>query len=99
MAKMTSRRVMDQRRKNSALINITVPKEARHLIRAQALREGVSYAEMIRRAILARCGLESWPDFSDRNYLFVVYADDKESADEAIEGLQMDERKKRNHEK
>jgi hypothetical protein len=91
MATKESKRVMAQRRRDYDRISFVVDKEAKHLIRAQALREGVSSAEMIRRAILARCGLEHAPDYSSKKYKAIVSASDKESAISAIEGLQLDE--------
>jgi len=91
MAKKESKRVMEQRKRDYDRISFTIPKEARHLLRVQALREGVSSAEMIRRAILARCGLESWPDFSMPHYHTLTAAENKEDAERAINGLQLDE--------
>lgn len=91
MATKGSKRVMDQRRRDYDRISFVVDKDAKHLIRAQALREGVSSAEMIRRAILARCGLENTPNFASPHYNAVISAQDKESATRAIEGLQLDE--------
>lgn len=91
MAKMSSRRVMDQRKRDYDRIQFTIPKGASHLLKSQALREGVSSSELLRRAILDRCGLSTWPDFTKPEYNFVVAAGDKGSADEAIESLQIDE--------
>lgn len=91
MAKKESERVMQIRRRECDRISFTAPKGTKYLFRAQALREGVSSAEMMRRAILARCGLESVPSFSMPHYHAIVTATDKDSADRAIEGLQLDE--------
>jgi hypothetical protein len=91
MAKKESIRVMEQRKRACDIISFVIPKGGKYLVRAQALREGLTVAEMMRRAILARCGLESMPDFSMPHYQSIVTADDKESAERAITGLQLDE--------
>lgn len=56
-----SRRVDEHRRKNFDQIPVLVEKGGRALLRALAIRENVSVAELIRRAILARAGLKVWP--------------------------------------
>ena len=91
MAKKESKRVMAIRQRDYDRISFTTPKGLRYLVRAQALREEVSSAEMMRRAILARCGLVSIPDFSMPHYQSIVTAYNKESAEQAITGLQLDE--------
>lgn len=91
MAKKQSQRVMEQRKRDYDTIGFVIPKGGKHLLRAQALREGVTAAETMRRAILARCGLESMPDFSMPHYHSIVTAATKESAERAINGLQLDE--------
>lgn len=91
MAKQSSRRVMEQRKRDSDRVSFLIDKEGKYLLHAQARREGVSVAEMIRRAILARCGLEAMPNFSMPHYQAIVTADTRESAARAIEGLQLDE--------
>lgn len=98
MVKKESKRVMEQRKRNCDRISFVVNKDAKYLIRARALREGVSSAEMMRRAILARCGLENWPEMHEWppahgviSYNSMVNCSDKESAARAIEALQQDE--------
>ena len=98
MAKKESKRVMEQRKRNCDRISFVVNKDAKYLIRARALREGISSAELIRRAILARCGLENWPEMHEWppapgiiSYNSMVNCSDKESAARAIEALQQDE--------
>lgn len=90
-----SERVMEQRKRDYDQVSFVISKGGKYLARAQALREGVTVAEMIRRAILARCGLESMPDFTMPHYHNIVAASDKESAERAIDGLQRDEYIKR----
>jgi len=91
MATDRSERVMQQRKRDYDQISFVISKGGKYLARAQALRESVTVAEMIRRAILARCGLESMPDFKMPHYSNIVTAENKESADKAIAGLQLDE--------
>ncbi len=55
------------------------------------MREGITTAEMIRRAILARCGLSAMPDFDSPHDSQLVTGLDREGAERAIHGLQMDE--------
>lgn len=88
MAKKSSERVMRQRRRDYDRISFTVPKDIRHLIRVQALRDGLSAAETIRRAILARCGLESMPDTAAAAYQAIRDAETKTEAERAISRLQ-----------
>lgn len=98
MAKKTSKRVMDVRKRNNDRVSFLIDKEGKYLLHAQAMREGVSVAEMLRRAVLARCGLESMPDFSQPHYQAIVTANSKESAEKAIKGLQLDEYVQRHQE-
>lgn len=98
VAKKSSQRVMDIRKRNCDRVSFVVPKDAKYLIRARAMREGISSAEMIRRAILARCGLENWPKMEEwppepgiESYNAMVHCTDKESAAKALEDLQTDE--------
>ena len=91
MATQESERVMAQRKRDYDRVSITIPKEGKYLLHAQAKREGVSVAEMMRRAILARCGLENMPTFAHPHYHAIVTAETKEDATKAIEGLQLDE--------
>lgn len=98
MAKKTSKRVMDVRKRNNDRVSFLIDKEGKYLLHAQAMREGVSVAEMLRRAVLARCGLESMPDFTQPHYQAIVTANSKESAEKAINGLQLDEYVQRHQE-
>lgn len=91
MAKQNSERVMKQRKRDNDRISFVIDKDAKYLFRAQALREGVTMAEMIRRAVLARCGLKKTPNFATPHYSRIVNANDQESARKAILGLQLDE--------
>lgn len=91
MAKPSSERVMKSRAENLERIALTVHKGERPLLYAQARREGVSVAEMIRRAILARCGLDAMPDTSTDLYKKVIDADTEQKAQTAIRSLQLTE--------
>lgn len=91
MPKKSSKRVMVQRKRDCDRISFVVPKDGRHIIRAQALREGITSAEVIRRAVLARCGLVKWPGYSWPHFRDARTCTDKKSADRAITGLQKDE--------
>lgn len=88
VAKKSSQRVMDIRKRNCDRVSFVIDKDAKHLIRAQALREGVSSAEVMRRAILARCGLEEMPNTADKRYQPIKDAVTKADAEKAITGLQ-----------
>ena len=61
MATKESNRVQKQRRENYDRVSVLIEKGGKHLLRVLALREGVSIAEMIRRAVLARGGLRMLP--------------------------------------
>lgn len=61
MATNESKRVQKQRRENFDRVSVLIEKGGKHLLRVLALREGVSIAEMIRRAVLARGGLRALP--------------------------------------
>lgn len=61
MATNESKRVQKQRRENFDRVSVLIEKGGKHLLRVLALREGVSIAEMIRRAVLARGGLRMLP--------------------------------------
>ena len=65
MATKESKRVIKQRKQNYDRFSVLTEKGGNQLLRVLALREGVSIAEMIRRAILARCGLNLWPYDTD----------------------------------
>lgn len=64
MASKESERVGAYRRNNFDRVTILAEKGGRELYRVLALREGISMTEMIRRAVLARAGLNMlpWPD-------------------------------------
>lgn len=88
MATKESRRVMSTRKLTSDRISFVVPKGLRHLVRCQALREGVSAAEMMRQAILARCGLVNMPDITGPDFEQVKAASTRGEAEQAIARLQ-----------
>ena len=92
MAKKESERVMEQRKRACDRVSFVVEKDLKYLIRAQALREGVSSAEMMRRAILARCGLESVPDTTSADYTSIRAATTRADAGKALARLQFDDR-------
>lgn len=61
MATKESNRVIKQRKQNYDRFSVLIEKGGNQLLRVLALREGVSIAEMIRRAVLARGGLRILP--------------------------------------
>lgn len=92
MAKKSSERVMTIRQQRYDRISFVMEKDARHLIRAQAIREGVTSSEVMRRAILARCGLDTMPDTSTEQYQAIREAEIRPEAEEALSKLQEEER-------
>lgn len=90
MASANSERVMEQRSKAYDRVSILINRGGKHLLHAQALREDVSIAEMMRRAILARVGLEQLPPTEALSKLATVTT--RQEADAAIQQLQHAER-------
>lgn len=62
MATMESKRVMQLREKNYKQVNFLAPHGTRSLLRGLARKEKCTSSDVIRRAILARAGLEEMPD-------------------------------------
>jgi len=62
MATKESKRVMELRAKNYKQINFLAPHGMRMLLYAMAQKEKCTASDVIRRAILARAGLERMPD-------------------------------------
>lgn len=89
MATEESKRVAAHRKFNCDRITTLIDKGGRWLLRAQAMREGITLAEMIRRAIYARCGLHRLPAKEDLEELSEVQT--QEEADYAIRHLQRKE--------
>lgn len=89
MAKQSSERVMRQRKRDNDRVSILIEKGGKHLLHAEAMREGVTVAEMARRAILTRCGLDSMPDMTSPEYQRIIDAKDQQSAKKAIRTLQI----------
>jgi hypothetical protein len=87
-----SEKVMAQRKRDYDQISFVMDKDARYLIRAQAIREGVTSAEVIRRAVLARCGLNKMPDTTTQQYQNLQSVELHEEAEQALTRLQDDER-------
>lgn len=88
MATKESERVARIRKRDYDRISFVMEKESRYLIRAQALREDVTSAEVMRRAILARCGLDAMPDTSTPLYQAIKDAEIRPEAEEAVVKLQ-----------
>jgi len=88
MATKESERVARIRKRDYDRISFVMEKESRYLIRAQALREEVTSAEVMRRAILARCGLDAMPDTSTPLYQAIKDAEIRPEAEEAVVKLQ-----------
>ena len=91
MATDESNRVARHRKYNCDRITTLIDKGGKHLLRAQAIREGVTVAEMIRRSILARTGLRMLPYPEDLEKLAEVRT--AEEAKDAIIHLQNKEEK------
>lgn len=86
-----SERVQQSRKQNFDRISTLIDKDGKYLLHAQAIREGVSVAEMIRRSILARAGLRMLPYPADLKNLAEVRT--AEEAEDAIIHLQNKEEK------
>ena len=97
MATEESKRVTTHRKYNCDRINTLIDKGGRWLLRAQAMREGITLAEMIRRAIYARCGLHQLPSKEDLEELSEVRT--QAEADYAIKHLQRKEEKEEIYQK
>lgn len=97
MATEESKRVTTHRKYNCDRINTLIDKGGRWLLRAQAMREGITLAEMIRRAIYARCGLHRLPAKEDLEELSEVRT--QAEADYAIKHLQRKEEKEEIYQK
>lgn len=91
MANKESDRVMRKRKVAYDRVSVLTEKDGKYLLHAQALREGVSVAEMIRRAILARCGLRAMPDTGSDLYQRVIESKSADDARTAIRALQFSE--------
>lgn len=98
MANKNSERVQHHRKENFDRLPILVEKGNRDVIHLMAKREGLSMAEYIRRAILARAGLRAWPypatldDMCD-GIADALADDSRQPADKIIKDLQQAERK------
>lgn len=62
MATEKNRRDMEQRKIHYDQVSFLIPKGGRRLLRALGVKERCTAADVIRRAILARAGLEKIPD-------------------------------------
>lgn len=91
MANPNSERVQKQRKQNYDRISVLIEKDGKYLVKALALREGVSIAEAIRRAIIARAGLRMLPYSEDMKKFGLPSLETKEDADAAILRLQAHE--------
>ena len=89
MATKESKRVQRQRKENFDRVSVLIEKGGKHLLRVLALREGVSIAEMIRRAVLARGGLRMLPYPADLAKLETVTT--QEEAQRAVYQMQNNE--------
>lgn len=86
MATKRSKNTMEQRARTYDRITTLIDKGGSNLVRALALRENVSIAELMRRAILARAGLRllPYPDKLEE----LAHVKDQESAKKEIRSLQ-----------
>ena len=62
MATEKNRRDMEQRKIHYDQVSFLFPKGGRRLLRAMGIKERCTAADIIRRAVLARAGLEKLPD-------------------------------------
>ena len=65
MATEKNRRDMEQRKVHYDQVSFLIPKGGRRLLRALGIKERCTAADVIRRAILARAGLERIPKESE----------------------------------
>ena len=65
MATEKNRRDMEQRKIHYDQVSFLIPKGGRRLLRALGIKERCTAADVIRRAILARAGLEKVPNESE----------------------------------
>ena len=84
-----SKLVQEQRKRSYDRISTLIDAGGKWLIHAQAIREGVSIAEMLRRSIYARAGLRMLPYPEDLEKLAEVHT--PEAAEAAILRLQAKE--------
>lgn len=69
MATEKNRRDMEQRKIHYDQVSFLIPKGGRRLLRALGIKERCTAADVIRRAILARAGLENVPNESELKML------------------------------
>lgn len=62
MATEESKRKLKQRKRDHDQVSFLIPKGGRRLLRVMAIKERCTAADVIRRAIMARAGLERVPD-------------------------------------
>lgn len=82
-----TKRVAKYRKEYFDRVSVLIDKGGKHLLKALAIREGISIAEVIRRSICARAGLKALPYPDELNKLASI--DNKEDADNAIIALQI----------
>lgn len=82
-------RAKKSRKKLYDRIQFVVPKGGRALIHARALQERTTDAEIMRRAILQRCGLEKWP--GENQAAALDKCQDQQTAQAEIRRMQLTE--------
>lgn len=89
MATEKSKRDLAQRRRDYDQISFLIPKGGRRLLRALGVKERCTAADVIRRAVLSRAGLERVP--AEENLVKLDAAETRKEATDALIACQRDE--------
>ena len=86
MATEKSKRDLEQRKRDYDQVSFLIPKGGRRLLRAMGIKERCTAADVIRRAVLARAGLERVP--AEEELKTLDAAETPREAAEALKGCQ-----------
>lgn len=89
MALEKSKRDLEQRKRDYDQISFLIPKGGRRLLRAMGIKERCTAADVIRRAVMSRAGLERVPEESNLVKLDAV--ETRKEATDALIACQRDE--------
>lgn len=89
MATEKNRRDMEQRKIHYDQVSFLIPKGGRRLLRAMGVKERCTAADVIRRAVMARAGLERVPN--EKNLEKLDAAESRKEATDALIACQRDE--------
>jgi hypothetical protein len=89
MATEKSKRDLEQRKRDYDQISFLIPKGGRRLLRALGIRERCTAADVIRRAVMSRAGLERIPN--EKNLEKLDAAESRKEATDALIACQRDE--------